>query len=185
MSTRVRTALVSLAIVAAGAVAGACSSVPDNSRIGVLTPDITQFGTTPAGHGPADVLAHRCGSLDCHGNAQRNWVVWSCEGLRLDPNDLPGCRNSVVPGGKNTTADEYNATFRSLVGLEPVVMSAVIQDKGQHPELLTFVRKARGDESHKGGALIVPGDEQDQCIASWLAGATKTDQCDLAITKNP
>jgi hypothetical protein len=39
------------------------------------------------------------------------------------------------------------------------------------------VRKARGTEAHKGGQLITPGDDQDKCITSWLAGATDTTSC--------
>jgi hypothetical protein len=150
----------------------ACSGVPDNARIGVTAPDETQFAPVSA------LLDHRCGSLDCHGTRQRNLIIYGCEGLRLDDAGVPGCRRS---GGVDTTAAEMDATYRSLVGLEPAVMSAVVQGKGQSPDLLTFVRKARGQESHKGGALIVPGDSQDICIASWLSGATDTDACTKAL----
>jgi hypothetical protein len=154
----------------------ACSSVPDNARIGIAEPDRTQFD--PVG----SYLDHRCGSLDCHGSPQRNLVLWGCEGLRLDPKDVPGCARM---GGKDTTEPEFDASFRSLVGLEPTVMNQVIAGKGQHPELLTFVRKARGEEAHKGGALIIPGDAQDTCIVSWLAGATDTASCTQALQKTP
>ena len=51
-----------------------------------------------------------------------------------------------------------------------------------HVEL---VRKARGEEAHKGGQLIVPGDTQDQCITSWLAGATNAAACQEAIETTP
>ena len=55
-------------------------------------------------------------------------------------------------------------------------MSQVVDDHhGEHPELLTFVRKARGTEAHKGGTLITPGDDQDVCITSWLAGHDRSD----------
>ena len=56
-------------------------------------------------------------------------------------------------------------------------MSEVVASHGAHPELLTFVRKARGLEAHKGGALITPGDDQDVCITSWLSGQTDTTAC--------
>ena len=56
-------------------------------------------------------------------------------------------------------------------------MSTVVSGQGEHPELLTFVRKARGLEAHKGGVLITPGDPQDVCITSWLAGATNPTAC--------
>ncbi len=153
-----------------------CSPAPSDARIGITVPDRTQFD--PVG----GYLDHRCGSLDCHGNIQRNLIIWGCEGLRLDPMDVPGCRAS---GGKNTTEAEFDATFRSVVGLEPAVMSAVVQGKGQHPELLTLVRKPRGWDSHKGGVLITPGDDQDNCITSWLAGQTDTNACTQAIANTP
>lgn len=162
---------------AVGLVALAACSTPDpNARIGVATPDETQFPPV------ADVLVHRCGSLDCHGQTSRNFQVFGCEGMRRDPNDVPGCRAS---GGTNTTQDEYDATYRSLVGLEPAVMSEVVLDKGTHPELLTLVRKARGEESHKGGHVFTPGDEQDVCLTSWLAGTTDTDSCTKALADFP
>jgi hypothetical protein len=127
-------------------------------------------------------MDHRCGSLDCHGSAQRNLVMWGCDGLRLASADAASgdCSNG-------TTDDEYEASYRSLVGLEPAVMSDVVQDGGKNMDLLTFVRKARGEESHKGGVLITPGDSQDTCIALWLAGSAITDQayldaCNMALS---
>ena len=157
-------------------VIGACSSPPADARIGVVVPDRAQFAPV------AGYLDHRCGSLDCHGSARRNLVVFGCEGLRLGDADVPGCRRM---GGTDSTEEELDATFRSVVGLEPAVMTAVVNGKGEHPELLTLVRKARGQESHKGGALVVPGDAQDVCVASWLAGATDADACAAALTTTP
>jgi hypothetical protein len=60
-------------------------------------------------------------------------------------------------------------------------MSAVVAGHGENPDLLTFVRKARGLEPHKGGKLITLGDDQDQCITSWLAGSTDTIACTNAL----
>jgi len=153
----------------------ACSSVPSDSRIGVATPDRGQF--PPVG----DFLTHRCGELDCHGNSQRNFKVYGCEGLRLDPKNTPGCPSMLGPMATATTDAEYDTTFRSFVGLEPALMSNVVHDNGKHPELLTLVRKMRGDESHKGGALVVPGDDQDVCVTSWIAGQVDADACKRAI----
>ena len=162
-------------VLATGAL-GACSTPPDDARIGVVVPDRAQFAPV------AGYLDHRCGSLDCHGSARRNLVIYGCEGLRLGDADLPGCRRM---GGTDSTEAEIDATFRSVVGLEPALMTAVINGKGEHPELLTIVRKARGQESHKGGSLIVAGDSQDICIASWLAGATDVNACTQAVTSTP
>ncbi len=155
------------------ALSGASCSAPDASaRIGVAAPDRAQFD--PVGK----LLVRRCGSIDCHGSSTRNFQVLGCEGLRLDPADTPRCRAN---GGKDTTPAELDATYRSFVGLEPVVMSSVVQGGGAHPELLTAVRKARGTEAHKGGALIVPGDDQDTCITSWLANKTDAAACDRSF----
>ncbi len=179
MSAR-RTGIVCLAwstLAALGIAAlGACTTAPADSRIGVNAPDSAQFPPV------ADLLIHRCGSLDCHGNRQRNLIIWGCEGQRLDPADAPGCR---AQGGKNTNDAEYAATFRSLVGLEPAVMSSVVSGKGADPELLTFVRKARGTEEHKGGQLFVAGDSQDDCVTTWLGGHTDTNACTSALAGTP
>lgn len=157
------------------AIVSACSG-DYSGRIGVDAPDETQFPPV------SDLMDHRCGSLDCHGQTSRNLQIFGCEGMRLDPNDVPGCRSA---GGKDTTQAEYDATYRSLVGLEPAVMSEVVEGGGVHPELLTFVRKARGEESHKGGSIITPGDEQDDCITSWLAGKTDDATCVKALADFP
>ncbi|HEY5145817.1 MAG TPA: hypothetical protein VII82_03590 [Polyangiaceae bacterium] len=160
--------------VAASSVAS-CSSVPADARIGIDAPSGSEdeFGIV------GDYLDHRCGSLDCHGQVGRNLRIWGCEGMRLDPHAVPIC--SVPQGGSSTTPDEHQATYRSLVGLEPTVMSEVVAGHGLHPELLTFVRKARGLEAHKGGTLIVAGDDQDVCITSWLAGQTDITACANAL----
>jgi hypothetical protein len=155
----------------ASALALACSGPPDEARVGVVTPDPKQFPPVSL------LLDHRCGSLDCHGSRSRNLLVYGCEGLRLG-DASPGCRTS---SGTETTTEEHDATYRSLVALEPAVMTAVVQGHGANPELLTFVRKARGTESHKGGTLITPGDDQDTCITSWLAGTTNLDACARAL----
>jgi hypothetical protein len=152
-----------------------CSDVSADARIGIEAPNGSEaeFGIV------GDYLDHRCGSLDCHGQVGRNLRIWGCEGMRLDPHAVPIC--SVPQGGSATTPAEHQATYRSLVGLEPTVMSQVVADHGAHPELLTFVRKARGLEAHKGGTLITPGDPQDVCITSWLAGQTDQTACANAL----
>jgi hypothetical protein len=156
-----------------------CSDAPEaDERIGLVAPNASQEAFGPV----ADFIGHRCGTLDCHGRPERNFRVWSCEGMRLAATDVSIC--SRPRGGRRTTPEERQATYRSLVGLEPVVMSNVVQARGAHPELLTFVRKARGLESHVGGALIVPGDDQDVCITSWLAGQTNLRACGRAFA-NP
>jgi hypothetical protein len=153
------------------ALAAACGGPPEDARVGIVAPDRAQFPPVSL------LLDHRCGSLDCHGQRSRNLQIFGCEGLRLG-DASPGCR---VSSGTDTTADEHDATYRSLVALEPVVMTTVVQGGGANPELLTFVRKARGTEHHKGGTLITPGDDQDQCITTWLANRTDVDACARAL----
>ncbi len=169
--------LVCVASIAAASAICSCSTAPSDARITLVEPFSSDEAFGPVG----DFLDHRCGSLDCHGNTSRNLKIWGCEGMRWLPTDAPICSRL---GGSHTTHLEYQATFRSLVGLEPTAMSAVVLDHGMDPELLTFVRKARGQEAHKGGKLITQGDDQDKCITSWLAGTTDTAACGNAIS-NP
>jgi hypothetical protein len=164
--------IAALSIALAGA---ACGAVQGDQRIGIDAPNGSEDAFGPVG----DYLDHRCGTLDCHGQTGRNLQIWGCEGMRLDKHDISVC--SRVSGGSATTPNEHAATYRSLVGLEPAVMSEVVDGHAEHPELLTFIRKARGWEAHKGGALVIPGDDQDRCMTSWLAGETDTVACANAI----
>jgi hypothetical protein len=61
-------------------------------------------------------------------------------------------------------------------------MSQVVASGGQDPDLLTFVRNARGEQEHKGGKLWDAGSEDDLCVAQWLAadGTTKA-TCTAAL----
>ena len=154
--------------------AAACSIPSSTATIGIVAPSESMTEWYPV----AGFLEHRCGTLECHGSLQRNWISYGCEGLRADPLAVTGC----VGKGAATTSTEYDDTFRSLVALEPVVMSEVVLSGGQNPDLLTFVRKMRGEENHKGGALVVAGDPQDVCVTSWLAGNTDTNACATALS---
>jgi hypothetical protein len=147
----------------------ACAASPDkNARVGIVAPDPDSFPPVSA------FLDHRCGSLDCHGQVGRDLRILGHEGLRLDRAD--------VPGGSPTTTQEIRANYDSVVGLEPEVMSAVVEEGGGRPERLTLVRKGRGTDHHKGGALVMVGDAQDRCLTSWLAGALDGDACAAAVT---
>jgi hypothetical protein len=148
-----------------------CTSAPNDARIGVRTPDPAQFPAV------ADLLVRRCGSLDCHGALPRNMRLYGKFGLRLDGN---------VPGDDTlTTPAEYDATFRSVVGLEPALMTAVVERRAES-NLLTLVRKSRGTEEHKGGMVFTTGDAADACLASWLSttdtakGTINADLCKKA-----
>jgi hypothetical protein len=145
----------------------ACSG-PDNGTVEVTGPPLDQF---------ADVsvpLVESCGSLDCHGQPGRNLQIWGKYGQRLSPNEFPS--------GADAGVDEIEATYRSVVGLEPEVMASVVKDSGAHPERLTMIRKARGTEAHKGGTVMVEGDHLDTCITSWLASQVQRSECKAART---
>jgi hypothetical protein len=114
-------------------------------------------------------LERRCATLDCHGDRARSLRFFTGSGLRLDPAD--------VPGSGSTTEAEYDASYQSVVGLEPELMSAVVAERGSGPERLTLVRKARGLEDHKGGAVLKAGEPADRCVLSWLASATDETSC--------
>jgi hypothetical protein len=150
-----------------GALGETACSTPADARVVVTPPDRASFPAV------AELLVHRCGSLDCHGTRARNMPLFGREGLRWATTDLP-----YVTA---TTPDEVDQDYQSVVALEPEVMSSVVIDHGAHPERLTLVRKARGTESHKGGALVTPGDEQDACITSWLAGNADGASCKAAL----
>jgi hypothetical protein len=117
-----------------------------------------------------DVLQATCGTLDCHGQLGRNLRLYGGRGLRLSPRGNPA--------DDPTTPEEYDRSYWSVIGLEPEIMSDVVNDHGRLPERLTIVRKARELEHHKGGKLFVTGDDRDRCLTSWLAG-----QLDLAACK--
>lgn len=125
----------------------------------------------------AGALDRRCATLDCHGAPERNLRLYGRSGLRLDPAD--------VPGSGDTTEAEHDASYESLVGLEPEVMSLVVSERGRAPERLTLIRKARGSEAHKGGARIALGDDSDVCLTSWLGSALNEEACALAADLPP
>lgn len=155
-------ALVALAAAATGMGVASCSSV-SNQRIGIDAPPFSEATFSPVN----SFLVERCGTLDCHGAPTRNFQIWGCDGMRLDAGQAVTCVPNDAGGGL-TTVYELQSTYRSMVGLEPQVMSTVYAGcyapnvspaaypppSGCHPELLTMVQKARGLEAHKGGQLF-------------------------------
>jgi len=135
-------------------------------RVELLAPTRTSFEQV------ADAMQPHCGTLDCHGEAGRNMRLFGARGLRLAA--------SANPLDGKTTPAEYDATFWSVVGLEPETLTAVLEDKGANPERLSLIRKARGHERHKGGTLMSAGDPLDQCLLSWLAGPIVEGPCKVA-----
>lgn len=154
-----------LVAIAAGAslAAGACASVDSSQRLAAGAPDRAAFKSV------APALIRRCGSLDCHGGQYRNFRLYGETTRRLASSDGP-----MSPP---TTQAEIDADYDAVVGIEPEVMRTVMQGGGKTPELLTLYRKARGQEAHKGGERIAPGDPADRCLRTWLAGAVDSAAC--------
>lgn len=150
----------------AGLVALVSCSTPEDGRTNAATLDAKTFGPV------SEVLVVRCGSLDCHGSRYRNYRLVGYGAGRLEP--------TTTPDGAKTTDAEIAYNYGSTVGVEPETMREVAAAKGAGADRLTLVRKARGEEAHKGDRRIVPGDAADRCLLSWLSGATDTTACAAA-----
>lgn len=170
-----------------------CAGSYEGDSVSATGPTLKDFGRV------AESLDYACGNLVCHGIPSRNLRLYGDQGRRLDPNDIP-C-------GKPTTAAEIEADYRSLVGLEPELVAAVVAAHGADPESLTLVRKARGLEQHKGGSVFRDSKDLngcvdacksdrtcsascygDRCLVSWLTGAVDVPDCgnSLPVTRcNP
>lgn len=161
---------------ALGLAAGACVSIPDESRFtAVLGPSFAHFkgdGLTDAQAPVRLFIEKRCGTLDCHGQVGRPFIVYSQRGLRWRED------GGNVPGSIATTATEILATYQSIVALEPEAISATVADPRAHPATeLTIHQKATGAGRHKGGQVIAPNDPAERCLRSWLEGNAQLEAC--------
>lgn len=156
---------VAVAVFACIAAAPGCA-LPAEPGEAPAVPDSASFPLV------SDALERRCATLDCHGAPGRNLRLYTGTGLRLDP--------AHVPGSGSTTDAEYAASYRALIALEPEILGTVVAEGGDRPERLTLVRKARGTEHHKAGAVLREGDDADRCLTSWLAALIDEDACALA-----
>jgi hypothetical protein len=118
--------------------------------------------------GVSAYIERRCGTLDCHGSAQIPMRLHGQLGRRL-----PGEGN--ISGGAPTTVGELNANYTAVCGVEPEKTAEQVNTLGQSAETLLVVRKARGTEGHKGGAIVNQGDPGDRCIVDWLRGVPLAD----------
>lgn len=117
----------------------------------------------------SSVLEPNCGTLDCHGNPARSLRVYGERGLRAD--------GRLTVGGGDTTAAEIEATFQSIVSLEPERLSDLFVHRGAGVERWTVVSKARGRERHAGGVRLPEGSAGDRCLVSWASGALDQSAC--------
>ncbi len=168
-------ALLAVASPLAAGLVVACSAPDPDARVKPTLPDRAAFTAV------APVLVLRCGTLDCHGNEYRNMRLYGRYGRRL------GTSCETADGGVGapitrpdscggSTKAEIDADYDAVVSVEPEITSQVAAKKAD-PGMLTFVRKARGNEHHKGGQRITPGDDADKCVLGWLRGAPDNDAC--------
>lgn len=169
-----------IALVAALLTAG-CASVDPEATITVTCPPGDRNTFAPV----STVLETRCGTLDCHGNMARPMRIYGQTGLRRpeaedSPNIPPGSYADYYSGlGAIPTTDaELLDNAASVCGIEPEKMNAVVKGKAD-PNTLTFIRKARLTEKHKGGLIWNQGDPGDQCVVSWVKNKTNPDPCAL------
>lgn len=166
-----------LALASGVAVLGACSSVDEAAVTVAKCPpsEVGDFRPVSA------VIEQRCATIDCHGSIARPLRIYSRFGLRRqvlpEEHDASFAFEEYFPGGDvPTTDDELQDNLRSICGLEPELMTKVI-DKTLAPDELTFVRKPRLLEKHKGGLIWNKGDTGDQCITNWLLGGKNSSKC--------
>lgn len=158
------------------AAAAACADSP-SSKDAIPTMAITGPAGVPPGADPTafrtvePVFERRCGSLDCHGTLARGLRIYSTNGLRV-PNEA-----GILPGSGATTADEFNANYASLIGLEPEKMNTFLATSPRTADdayKLVILSKPLELERHKGGPALTKGGPAEQCITTWLVG-TKLD----------
>jgi len=166
------TALLGLTVTAT--LTASCSSPATSARVDALGPARAQFDVV------VPMLVRRCGSIDCHGSNYRNMRVYGYGGTRLRDAGAPASSVLRPDFPANITADEVEATYQAVVGLEPEIMREVVLAGGAGPERLTLVRKGRDEERHKGHLRITPGDTADRCLLTWLASSVDVAACNAA-----
>jgi len=121
------------------------------------------------------VIVDKCGSIDCHGSKYRNMRLYGYGSSRFNP--------AHRPAFPETTQAEADQNYESVAAVEPNLFRQVIAEGGINPQRLTFIRKGRGTEDHKGGTTILPGDDADLCIQSWLQSKVDTARCQAAVPR--
>jgi hypothetical protein len=122
----------------------------------------------------SDVLENRCGTLDCHGTSFRPLRIYGQLGLRLpveqkDWNAAFGDYTMYYSGegALMTTPDELLENYQSVIGLEPELTTKVVL-KQNFPDVLSFIRKPRLAEKHKGGKIWDQAKPGDLCLTGWI-----------------
>jgi hypothetical protein len=157
-------------------VAAGCSGVDESAVVSVQCPP-----GDPASFRPVSaVVEQRCGTLDCHGSSFRPLRIYGRYGLRRPEIRDAGSEllyEEYYPGGDEPTTDaELEDNLRSICGLEPELLTGVVA-KTSDPGVLSFIRKPRLREKHKGGLIWYKGDPGDQCLTNWLTGGKDVSKC--------
>jgi hypothetical protein len=156
----------------------ACASTPDDGS----SPSLAVTGLDRASYETMvqPVVERRCGSLDCHGTLARGLRVYGTNSLRL-PNDA-----GLAVGNGKTTSAEAQATYASLVGLEPEKTSAFAAKSPRTSDdayALVILSKPLERERHRGGLSLRRGEPAEQCIRAWLLGAPDAAACTAALPR--
>ncbi len=130
----------------------------------------------------SELMERRCGTLDCHGTDFAPMRMLGRDGLRH------AAEGNYTGEGESTDA-EKSANYFSVCAVEPERVARVVDDPGGNAvNTLLLVRKARGQEGHKGGKVFDPWDEADRCVVGWLRGdaeASIEKACQAALAKLP
>ena len=144
-----------LAALSALFVSLACSGPSDKGLFAITPPP-----GPPAFNVVSDALDIHCGTLNCHGNNDRNMRIFGFYGTRLSDKDKTGAAA--------TSEDEYQANFESIISIEPERLSQIVRSGGANEGKWVVLSKGRGTEHHKGGSRMTPGDAMDTCFTSWI-----------------
>jgi hypothetical protein len=172
--TRVRRVLASVFVLGVAAALSCASGVNEKRTTTILAPDQLTFETHVS-----PFLEKRCATLDCHGQIGRPLRIFSSKGLRI-ANDA-----GAFPGVGDTTPTEKAANYRTVIGLEPELMSRVVGGKANARDLLLIQKPLQlgSPESHKGGPVLAPqGDPGETCLTTWIYGNTDTAACAKAAS---
>lgn len=156
----------SLFVAAAAAVLAACAAAPHETTVTVGALDQASYETQVH-----EIFVKTCGAATCHGNAPRGLRVYGEGALRLDGATGP------------TTTGETNATYVSIVGLEPEKLNAFLADQPRQEAVamkLLVLAKPLAIERHRGGTSLRKGEAAEQCILTWLLGHTDGQACTAA-----
>jgi len=142
----------------------ACSSYQGDARASLPVPVRQGFGVV------SSMLEPNCGTLDCHGGPARNFRIYGKRGIRALGDTVTGAVN-------DTNESDIDATYQSIVSIDPEALSSVFEARGRDPQRWIVVSKARGLEKHTGGARLAEGSPADRCLVSWAGGTLDASAC--------